>query len=330
MPYDSRQPRARRVMARPLTRRELLQRGGLLFRVAAPTVSAPVVSAPSAVASVAGAAAATVPIPAGPLTVKASEASGYPIFSIDRLAVKAGPLTVNFVVAGNMKHELWFYPNQDVSTLMTTKRAGVSASEPDYLKQLVAQTGVVDAGFTKTVQGTAKPGLYELSAFVKGAGLDGTSFWHFDTGQPLTVAAVGPGGPSELVATPGDTIIVDMVPGTEALADSWLFVPDRLTAKAGDVTFKVNNKLTQNHDFVVYPLGNISQFITSRFTGKEDYTMIQGQQLFEALEAGKSGQKTAKLTPGWWAAACFVVGQNPDGTPFVHRDKGQRFTFLVV
>gem|GEM_PF-3572547 len=362
MKYDFLQARTRRAAVRPMTRRALLQRSGALLGLAtvpgflaacggggnkppatqntvaqatqsqsaaAPTVAPPTVAAPTVVAPTAAAAAASAAIPPGPLTVKASEANGYPIFSIDKLAVAAGPLAVNFVVAGNMKHELWVYPLQDVSTLMNKKRAGESASEPDYLKQLVAQTGEVDVGLTKAVQGTVTPGFYELSCFIKGANPDGTSYRHFDVGQALTVAVVGPGGPSASVLTPGNTITVDMVPGTEALKDSWLFIPDRLTAKAGDVTFKANNKMDVAHDLVVYPLGNISQFITSRFAGQEDYTMIKGQQVFEDLDAGKSGEKVAKLTPGWWAAACFMVGKNPDGTSFLHRDKGQRFTFLV-
>jgi hypothetical protein len=30
-----------------------------------------------------------------------------------------------------------------------------------------------------------------------------------------------------------------------------------------------------------------------------------------------------------WAAACFMVSKDTDGTSFMHRDRGQRFSFLV-
>ena len=36
-----------------------------------------------------------------------------------------------------------------------------------------------------------------------------------------------------------------------------------------------------------------------------------------------------KLTPGVWCAACYMVSKGTDGTSFIHRDRGQRFVFLV-
>jgi len=322
--------RARRATKRPLSRRELLQGRGVLFRTAALRASASFAAAGRiAGAHTAAADAAAGVIQPGRLTVKASEANGYPLFSIDTLAVLAGSLAVKFGVTGNLKHELWVYPVQDVSNLMDSKRAGAAVSVRDYLKRLVAQIGEVGTGLTKTVQATVTPGLYELSAFVTAADADRTSFCHFDAGQPLTVAAVGAGGPSASVATPTNIINVDMAPGTGVLADSWLFVPDRLTAKAGEVSFTVNNQMPTNHDFVVYPLGDISAFIASRFAGQEDYSPIQGTKLVGNLPADQSARNTISLTPGWWAAACFMISQNPDGTTFLHRDKGERFTFLV-
>ena len=97
----------------------------------------------------------------------------------------------------------------------------------------------------------------------------------------------------------------------------------------GNVDFTINNQMNMTHDFAVYPLGNISAFIADRLAGGEDYSMINGQILAEDLEGGQSTQATAQLTPGWWVGACFIVSTLPDGTQYVHRDRGQRFTFLV-
>jgi uncharacterized cupredoxin-like copper-binding protein len=264
------------------------------------------------------------------VTIKAHELGNLVVFDVDRLAVPAGQVQFNFTNTGTMTHEVWAYPVQDIAKMMTLKRAGQTADETDYIKGVAGNAEDVEPGKSASFTGTLKPGFYELACFKQGKNPDGSTFVHFDRGQSMTLAATGAGGPSTDILTPSATISVDMAPGTEALKDSWLFVPDHLVAKAGDVTFKIVNKMDVAHDFIVYPLGDIGALIKGRLAGQEDYAAIKGQQLAEDLEQGKTLQKTVKLTAGWWAAACFVVSKLPDGTSYVHRDRGQRFTFLVT
>jgi plastocyanin len=338
-------------MPRNMSRRELLRMGGLMAigavglppllaacgggdstnsaspvpTTANPTLAAPTVAKPT----VAAPAAATSAVSGGPITVKAHEAGSNFVFDIDKLAVPAGDVTFNFSNTGTLTHELMVYPVQDLSAMLALKRNGNDVDEGDYIKAIVGSAADIGAGKSATFNGKLDPGFYEFACHAVGKNPDGTTFLHFDKGQTVTVAAIGVGGPDASVLTPSSTISVQMVPGTGEIKDSWLFVPDHLMAKSGDVTFNISNKMDMNHDVVVYPLGDISGLIKDRLAGGENYSMIQGQQLAEDLEPGKSVSKVAKLTPGWWGAACFVVSKLPDGTGYVHRDRGQRFSFLV-
>jgi uncharacterized cupredoxin-like copper-binding protein len=340
-------------MAATVSRRKVLRVGGLfaLGAVALPPLLAacggddstsgtstaagtkPAPTGPTpALPTVAGAAAASTggSISAGPVTVKAHEIDSVFVLDVDRQAVTAGDVTFNFSNTGKLTHELMVYPVQDIAAMQALKRKGKDVDEGDYIKGMVGKAEDIEPGKSATFSGKLAPGFYELACHAKGQNPDGSTFLHFDKGQTMTLAAVGAGGPAASVLTPSNTIAVEMAPGTGVLKDSWLFVPDHLVAKAGDVTFNVSNKMDMEHDFVVYPLGDVSTFINHRFAGKEDYGEIKGEAIIDALAAGKSASATKKLTPGWWIAACFVVSRLPDGTAFVHRDKGQRFTFLAV
>jgi hypothetical protein len=159
---------------------------------------------------------------------------------------------------------------------------------------------------------------------------DGSTAVHFDKGQSTTIAAVGPGGPSPAILTPASTMNVNLTPGAPSLGDSWLFQPDRLVVRAGQVTFSVTNKMDLDHEFVVYPIADVSRFITGQLTTQgTDYSAINGQQVLDKIPVGKTMQGTVQLTPGTWVAACWMVSKSTDGSSFVHRDKGQRFTFQV-
>ncbi len=342
----------------PITRRQLLRSGGMLVGLTGAVAllaacggaqaPAPASSSPSAAAASAPPAAPSAPAapkapsvapaastaapgtPGTAVTISAREDGNNLLFDVDNLAVMAGtPVNFTFKNTGKETHELWVYPTQDVSQMMTLRRAGKSASETQYLKGLVGQTGEVEPAKSANFSATLTPGFYELACYMKGQNPDGSTYRHFDKGQTVTLAAVGQGGPSPAILTAGSTMNVDLVQGTGILADSWLFQPDRLIVPAGNVTFSVTNKMTSEHDFVVYPLGDITKFIADRLNGGENYDLIKGQPLLEDLAPGKTGQKTAALTPGMWAAVCFMTSKNPDGSTFLHRDKGQRFTFLV-
>jgi plastocyanin len=293
-----------------------------------PTLAGPTPALPTVGATAAGTAVA--PVSAGPVTVKAHEIESAFVFDVDKQAVQAGDVTFNFSNTGKLTHELMVYPVQDIAALQSLHRQGKDVDEGDFIKGMVGKAEDIEPGKTATFSGKLAPGFYELACHARGQNPDGSTFLHFDKGQTMTLAAIGAGGPSASVLTPSSTIAVEMAPGAGDLKDSWLFVPDHLIARSGDVTFNVANKMDMEHDFVVYPLGDVSTFINHRLAGGEDYGEIKGEAIIDALAAGKSASATKKLAPGWWIAACFVVSRLPDGTAFVHRDKGQRFTFLVA
>lgn len=283
-------------------------------------------------------AAATVPGTPAPTgaasTVKVEaydEGNGF-FFRVDKLAVPAGTVTFDFKnTSTKMTHELYVYPIQDLTAMMALKRAGQKAAETDYIKGLVGKAEDIEPSKSATFAGPLQPGFYELACFIKGKNPDGSTYVHFDKGQCVTLAVTGAGGPATSVTTPASTMVVKMVDGTGDLASSWLFEPDRLVVPTGDVTFKVTNGMKDAHDFVLYPLGDVSELIAKKLKGeKVDYAaLIKGEEIMADLPAGKTDTKVKKLTPGVWGAACFMHGKNPDGTSFTHRDRGQRFSFLV-
>ncbi len=247
------------------------------------------------------------------------------VFEMDSLVAPAGKVHFTFKNAGKMTHDFWIYAPQDLTAYLAKKRAGEKVKGKDYLKG-ATELFDLEAGKSGENDIVLQPGYYEVSCFVQSKNPDGSTFPHIDKGQVQWLTVTGPGFPPAPV-TPANTIAVEMK-GEEGGA--WLFVPDKLVAPAGEVTFKVTNSMKMAHDFVVHPLGDASEFITKRLGGaKGIYPLIKGEELMEDLGAGKTDTKTMKLTPGFWVAACYIVGKNPDGSPFLHSDRGQRFVFTV-
>lgn len=293
---------------------------------AVPTVAVAAPAAPAAVPATANAAAVT----AGPITVTAREAGDSYLFEVDRLAIPAGPVQITFKNAGKMVHEVFLYPTQDLTAMVAQKRAGQKVKEGEFIKGLAGVAEDVEPGQSASFSATVKPGFYELACFARSKRPDGSTLLHYDMGQTVTIAVVGPGGPSADVLTPSSTLSIDFVPGEGDLAGSWLFKPDRLMAPAGDVTIKATNRMKEEHDVVVYPLGTVADLIPRKLSGEKGiYGTIKGEEIIADLAPGKTESKVKKLTPGAWVVACFMVSKAADGTSFVHRDKGQRFTFQV-
>lgn len=314
-----------------LTRRSLLTAaaaaGGGLALAACGGAAAPSPS-PTAVAK------ATLP----PATPTAAPTTAPPVatvnvvaknfaFELDTLVVPAGNVRFTFKNAGDMTHDFWIYPPQDLTTYLAKKRAGEKVKGSDYLKS-ASELFDLEAGKSGVMDYEVKPGYYELACFVQSKNPDGSTFVHIDKGQTQWLTVTGSGFPPA-ATTPANTIAVEMK-GEEAGA--WVFVPDKLVVPAGDVTFKVTNSMKAEHDFVVHPLGDLTQLVTSKLKGAGhgfDYGMVKGTELMEDLPAGKTDSKTVKLTPGLYVAACYMVSKQPDGTPFLHSDRGQRFVFTV-
>lgn len=271
------------------------------------------------------------PVAAGAtLNVEAYEVGDDQLLRADRLAVPSGDLMLRFTNAGTTIHDLFIYPMQDVSALLRAKRGGTtSVNERMFLKDLVGMTGPIMPGASTTLTMAALlPGLYELSSFTRGTDPEGLTYVSHDKGQALTLAVTGTGGPEARIGTPSATIAISMKPGDYA---SWLFVPDHLAANAGNVTFMLTNGMSESHDLVISPIGDISAFIASRLKGDGgDYSLIGGVELVSDLAPGKTVSKTLKLAPGVYVAACYMVSQSADGTVFIHADRGQRFVFDVL
>ncbi len=285
-------------------------------------------SAPENTPTSATTGAANTPSAAGIINVTAREEGTAFLYDVDQLAVPAGTYQFAFNNAGTRSHDLMVYPVQDLTAMMTLRRQGEDAAEDEYIKDMAGVAEDIEAGKSDSFDATLTPGFYELACHIESKNPDGSTFEHFDKGQSVTIAVTGSGGPAASILDSGSTISVEMTGEEDG---SWFFIPDRLVAPAGDVTFKVTNNMKMEHDFLVYPLGDITEFINKRLQDEEpDASTINGEMLFEDLPAGTSDEKVKNLTPGMWVAACFIVSQNPDGSSFIHRDRGQRFTFMVT
>ncbi len=265
------------------------------------------------------------------VNVVAREADNGFVFDVDQPAVPSGKVKFVFKNAGKMTHELFVFPLQDISGVLAKMRAGEKVDEEKEIKGVAAAVEDVDPGKTETVEADLKPGWYELACFVKSKNPDGTTFVHYDKGQFFDLAVTGTGGPSPQVSTAGNSVTVEMT-GDEA--GSWLFVPDRVVVNAGQVTFKVTNHMKAKHEFVVHKIGDLVEFKQTLLKGAhaevhEELEPLAAQELIEDLDPGKTEEKTVQLSPGVWVAACYLVSQNPDGSSFIHSDRGQHITFIV-
>lgn len=286
-----------------------------------PATPAPATPAPTATPAPATAA------PVATVNVVAKNFS----FELDKLVVPAGNVRFASKNAGTTTHDFWIYPPQDLTAYMAKKRSGEKIEGRDYLKG-ASELFDLEAGKSGEKDYEVKPGHYELACFVQSKEADGSTFVHIDKGQTLWLTVTGPGFPPA-ATTPASTIAVEMKGEEEG---AWLFVPDKLVVPAGDVTFKVTNGMKKEHEFVVHQLGDVSTFVAALVKGERPHGMVhemleplKGQELIEDLPAGKTAEKTVKLGPGLWVAACYLVGKRPDGTSFIHSDRGQRFVFTV-
>jgi len=96
---------------------------------------------------------------------------------------------------------------------------------------------------------------------------------------------------------------------------AWLFIPDHLVLKAGDVTFVAVNEMNESHDLVISPIGDVSAFIETRLAeGQADYKRINGLELMSDLSPRRTASTTVALAPGIYVAACYMVSKATDGT----------------
>ncbi|HEY6957686.1 MAG TPA: hypothetical protein VI814_02560 [Candidatus Limnocylindria bacterium] len=295
------------------------------------TAEQPAATAAVAKATVGTTTATTTPTSPSPaavaLNVQASASGSSLLLKADQIAVPAGDVKITFKNTDpKMDHELWVYPVQDVTKLLAARRAGEDADEDKFLQDSAGSSDSVAPGGSKDFIVSLKPGFYELACFEQMKNADGSTVVHFDKGQTATLAVIGAGGPAASIATAASSLNVAMKDGAYG---SWVLIPDHLVATAGQVTVNVTNNMKINHDFVVYPIGDVSAQIAEGLKAGEDIDLDIAQPIAEDLEPGKTATKTIALTPGTYVMACFMVSKNADGSTFVHRDMGQRITFVV-
>ena len=270
------------------------------------------------------------------LNAKAHEAGNLFLVDVDWLALSAGSVAINFTNTGTIRHELYLYPPQDVSGFLRRDPSSTGPADSRPLANLAAGFASTPPGVTGTEAPTLAPGFYELACYLVGNNSDGTPYVHFDRGETATIAVPGPGGPSADVVVAANALNVQAVPGQAGVAGSWLFVPDRLVVRAGSVAFTVSNRLSESHSFAVFPLADLTALTAQLLAGgatapnPSAYRSIQAQVLPGTIPPGHTTTGKVELTAGWWAAACLEVGRDASGHSFLHRDKGERFTFLVI
>jgi uncharacterized cupredoxin-like copper-binding protein len=299
-------------------------------QLTASAAKATIAAAPTTAPTVSAAPSGPKINPAAPVVSIVASANGESLLlKMDQIAVAAGDITISFKNADTkMDHELWIYPVQDITKLMAAKRAGQSPDEVEFFKDLAGTTDSVAPGASIQIPVTLKAGLYEIACFETIKSADGKSaVVHIDKGQFATLAATGAGGPAASIATASNNLTVEMKDGPYG---SWIFMPDRLVATAGNVTFKVTNNMKIAHDFVVYPIGDVSGPIAEGLKSGENIDLAApAVPVAEDLDAGKTETNTIPLTPGTYVMACYMVSKNADGTTFIHRDMGQRIVFVV-
>lgn len=259
------------------------------------------------------------------------DGAGYYV-KADQRILATGEVTFRFTNTGRQRHELLVYPVQDVSQLLARGRRGDATEAHDLLEKVALVQEDIAPGADGSITAKLAPGIYEIACFMTGRDRSGTAFTHYDKGETLTLAVTGPGGPSPSVATPANTLKIQMQ-GDEAA--SWLFAADRLVVSAGQVTFEVKNNMRRTHEFIVHRLGDVSMFTAMLLEGgmphgamHELLEPLDGKELVEDLAAGSTTQVQASLGPGLWVAACYLVDE-AGGAPYIHSDRGQRVVFEV-
>lgn len=146
----------------------------------------------------------------------------------------------------------------------------------------------------------------------------------------LAPATTAPATPAP-TATPAAAAVVNVEAYQEG--SGFLFKADQIAVPAGKVTFNFRNDGKQTHELMVYPLQDLSAMLAQKRQGKDvDEMKYIKDMAGEAadIDPGKSATFDATLKPGFYELACHVIGKNPDGSTFLHYDKGQTLTLAVT
>jgi hypothetical protein len=89
--------------------------------------------------------------------------------------------------SGQYRHEVWIYPiderdRSQFHEMLHLKRTGERASEPDYIRGIVARSGEVEPGEGTVFTANLPPGVYEVACLARD-GEGNVRTVHYDDGM---------------------------------------------------------------------------------------------------------------------------------------------------
>ncbi len=108
---------------------------------------------------------------------------------------------------------------------------------------------------------------------------------------------------------------------------------DKLEIPSGDVTLRFKNNGKLSHELMIFPQQDLTALLTQKRKGNdvdEAKYIKPFLKMTDEIEAGKTADLEVTLTPGQYELSCMRLGKNPDGSTFVHYDRGQFATLKVT
>ena len=120
--------------------------------------------------------------------------------------------------------------------------------------------------------------------------------------------------------------------GTVAVTlQEWAVVPAEASVAAGDVTFEIENKGQETHEFVVIKTDLGALDLPTEDDGSVSETG-EGMEVVDEAEdipAGESVDLTVSLEPGHYVLICNILEEEEDGEHESHFQMGMRTDFEV-
>ncbi len=231
-------------------------------------------------------------------------------------SVPAGMTTITFKNAGKQDHHIILTRLEQGKTMADFQRALPQMDKegiPSWLT-FVGGSGGIAAGGTSNTTEALSPGTYALLCLLPDPA-DGAP--HVAKGMVKPLMVTGSAVSSDLPVASD---------GTVSLKDYAFDMPTSFTA--GKRTLRVVNDGQDIHEFQVLKLSpgktaaDIGKFFSGQPSGPPPFAMAGGTNAFSR---GLAGNTSLELTPGSYAAVCFV----PDKTGTPHLGLGMLKEFTV-
>ena len=224
-------------------------------------------------------------------------------WKVDVNAMKANAGDVNFTIEnkGTIDHE-FLVVKTDYEPGKIPLGENNRFDEEDKGLSVVDEIPEWAAGTTGTLKVKLEPGKYQLLCNIAG---------HYKNGM-WKAFEVLPAGPASGAAGADADAVSNDVNGS---VTEWNVNLDAVKAKAGDVTFTIENRGTIDHEFLVvkttYGHGMIPLGENNRFD-EEDKGISVIDEIKE-WPAGKTGTLKVKLEPGKYELLCNIEGHYKNG-----------------